>query len=111
MLKLQQTQKGVYSSFLRIPFHHLFILPSFPYGSPADSNECHLIIHEILFSFPRLEKQKQQADQLVEEWLKRAKLALEKGDEDAARAALERKNQQEETSNSLRAQLDTQVMV
>eukprot|EP00960_Hanusia_phi_P064264 765747-Hanusia_phi.AAC.2 len=64
---------------------------------------------EVAANTKRLEKQKQQADQLVEEWLKRAKLALEKGDEDAARAALERKNQQEETSNSLRAQLETQM--
>ncbi|EKX53821.1 hypothetical protein GUITHDRAFT_150304 [Guillardia theta CCMP2712] len=65
---------------------------------------------EVAANTKRLEKQKQQADQLVEEWLKRAKLALEKGDEDAARAALERKNQQEETSNSLRAQLETQTV-
>lgn len=57
----------------------------------------------------RLEKQKAQADGLMEEWLKRAKLALDKGDEAAARAALERKNQAEETSTSLASQLETQV--
>lgn len=44
----------------------------------------------------RLDKQRVQALGLTEEWMKRAKLALEKGDEEAARAALERKNQQEE---------------
>ena len=53
----------------------------------------------------RLEKQMVQAQGLTEEWLKRAKLALEKGDEEAARAALERKNQQEEIANGLRAQV------
>jgi len=56
----------------------------------------------------RLEKQRVQAQGLTEEWLKRAKLALEKGDEEAARAALERKNQQEEQANSLGAQLESQ---
>eukprot|EP00286_Rhodomonas_abbreviata_P025832 CAMPEP_0181313812 /NCGR_PEP_ID=MMETSP1101-20121128/14459_1 /TAXON_ID=46948 /ORGANISM="Rhodomonas abbreviata, Strain Caron Lab Isolate" /LENGTH=300 /DNA_ID=CAMNT_0023420813 /DNA_START=46 /DNA_END=948 /DNA_ORIENTATION=+ len=63
---------------------------------------------EVAANTKRLEKQKAQADGLMEEWLKRAKLALEKGDETAARAALERKNQAEENSNSLKMQLDTQ---
>mmetsp|Transcript_18200 Transcript_18200/g.28243 ORF Transcript_18200/g.28243 Transcript_18200/m.28243 type:complete len:319 (+) Transcript_18200:54-1010(+) len=63
---------------------------------------------EVAANTKRLEKQKAQADNLTEEWLKRAKLALEKGDEEAARAALERKNQQEETGNSLKAQLEAQ---
>ena len=63
---------------------------------------------EVAANTKRLEKQMVQAEGLKEEWLKRAKLALEKGDEEAARAALERKNQQEETANSLRAQVESQ---
>mmetsp|Transcript_29515 Transcript_29515/g.21333 ORF Transcript_29515/g.21333 Transcript_29515/m.21333 type:complete len:301 (-) Transcript_29515:90-992(-) len=63
---------------------------------------------EVAANTKRLEKQKAQADGLMEEWLKRAKLALDKGDEAAARAALERKNQAEETSTSLASQLETQ---
>lgn len=63
---------------------------------------------EVAANTKRLEKQMVQAEGLTEEWLKRAKLALEKGDEEAARAALERKNQQEEAANSLRAQVSSQ---
>lgn len=63
---------------------------------------------EVAANTKRLEKQRVQAQGLTEEWLKRAKLALEKGDEEAARAALERKNQQEEQANSLGAQLESQ---
>lgn len=47
----------------------------------------------------------------MQEWLKRAKLALEKGDEEAARAALERKNQQEEVAKSLKMQIESQETV
>ena len=47
-----------------------------------------------------MEKQRVQAVGLTDEWMKRAKLALEKGDEEAARAALERKNQQVLLSSS-----------
>lgn len=63
---------------------------------------------EVAANTKRLEKQMVQAEGLTEEWLKRAKLALEKGDEEAARAALERKNQQEEAANSLRSQVASQ---
>jgi len=63
---------------------------------------------EVAANTKRLEKQMVQAQGLTEEWLKRAKLALEKGDEEAARAALERKNQQEEIANGLRAQVTGQ---
>ena len=57
----------------------------------------------------RLEKQRVQAVGLTDEWMKRAKLALEKGDEEAARAALERKNQQETQATSLSTQLEGQT--
>jgi len=64
---------------------------------------------EVAANTKRLEKQLAQAENLTDEWLRRAKLALEKGDEEAARAALERKNQQEETANSLRSQTQSQA--
>uniref|UniRef100_A0A6T8KYZ8 PspA/IM30 family protein n=1 Tax=Hemiselmis andersenii TaxID=464988 RepID=A0A6T8KYZ8_HEMAN len=63
---------------------------------------------EVAAGQKRMQKQQQQAEGLAEEWLKRAKLALEKGDEEAARAALERKNQQEEVSNGLKSQIAAQ---
>ena len=63
---------------------------------------------EVAAGQKRLEKQRVQAEGLTQEWLKRAKLALESGDEAAARAALERKNQQQELANSLSIQIKTQ---
>jgi phage shock protein A len=63
---------------------------------------------EVAASQKRLEKQRIQAEGLTQEWLKRAKLALENGDEVAARAALERKNQQEELATSLANQIQSQ---
>ncbi|KAJ1485569.1 PspA/IM30 family-domain-containing protein [Baffinella frigidus] len=64
---------------------------------------------EVAANTKRLDKQRVQALGLTEEWMKRAKLALEKGDEEAARAALERKNQQEEQATSLAKQLEGQT--
>jgi len=64
---------------------------------------------EVAANTKRLEKQMVQAQGLTDEWLKRAKLALEKGDEEAARAALERKNQQEEQATSLKSQVASQT--
>eukprot|EP00285_Hemiselmis_virescens_P005978 CAMPEP_0173390478 /NCGR_PEP_ID=MMETSP1356-20130122/14994_1 /TAXON_ID=77927 ORGANISM="Hemiselmis virescens, Strain PCC157" /NCGR_SAMPLE_ID=MMETSP1356 /ASSEMBLY_ACC=CAM_ASM_000847 /LENGTH=319 /DNA_ID=CAMNT_0014347879 /DNA_START=21 /DNA_END=980 /DNA_ORIENTATION=- len=63
---------------------------------------------EVAAGQKRMQKQQAQAEGLAEEWLKRAKLALEKGDEEAARAALERKNQQEGVSEGLKSQIATQ---
>jgi phage shock protein A len=63
---------------------------------------------EVAASQKRLEKQRIQAEGLTQEWLKRAKLALENGDEVAARAALERKNQQQELATSLGNQIQAQ---
>jgi phage shock protein A len=56
--------------------------------------------------------QKCHSDACVpQEWLKRAKLALEKGDEEAARAALEKKNQQQEIAKNLQNQIQVQDAV
>jgi len=54
-------------------------------------------------------KQKEQADALADDWYKRAQLALEKGNEELAREALSRKQQQTEESESLKSQIDFQA--
>ena len=64
---------------------------------------------EVTATQRRLLKQKEQADALAQDWYKRAQLALEKGNEDLAREALSRKQQQSEEAESLQMQIDTQA--
>ena len=54
------------------------------------------------------QRQKDQADQLADEWYRRAQLALEKGDDELAREALSRKQQQVDASSSLDEQIAIQ---
>jgi phage shock protein A len=63
---------------------------------------------EVTATQKRMERQKAQADGLAEEWYKRAQLALEKGDEELAREALTRRQQQVDTSSALSTQMETQ---
>ena len=56
----------------------------------------------------RQQRQKDQADQLADEWYRRAQLALEKGDDELAREALSRKQQQVDASSSLDEQIAIQ---
>ena len=63
---------------------------------------------EISASLKRLQKQKEQADGLANDWYKRAQLALQKGDEELAREALARRQMQLDISNGLNKQLDMQ---
>ena len=56
----------------------------------------------------RQQRQKDQADQLADEWYRRAQLALEKGDDELAREALSRKQQQVDASTSLDEQIAIQ---
>eukprot|EP00179_Madagascaria_erythrocladioides_P026928 CAMPEP_0198328662 /NCGR_PEP_ID=MMETSP1450-20131203/15609_1 /TAXON_ID=753684 ORGANISM="Madagascaria erythrocladiodes, Strain CCMP3234" /NCGR_SAMPLE_ID=MMETSP1450 /ASSEMBLY_ACC=CAM_ASM_001115 /LENGTH=303 /DNA_ID=CAMNT_0044032811 /DNA_START=77 /DNA_END=988 /DNA_ORIENTATION=+ len=60
---------------------------------------------EISATQKRLERQKQQAEATSGEWYKRAQLALKKGDEELAREALVRKQQQDEIATSLANQM------
>jgi len=55
-----------------------------------------------------MEKQKEAAEKLTSEWLSRAQLAIEKGDEELAREALERKQQSADQAATLAVQLETQ---
>ena len=64
---------------------------------------------EVTATQRRLLKQKEQADALAKDWYKRAQLALEKGNEDLAREALSRKQQQTDEAESLQLQIDNQA--
>ena len=57
----------------------------------------------------RSEKQYQQADKEANTWYQRAQLALQKGDENLARQALQRKKTHSETAETIKAQLDQQT--
>jgi phage shock protein A len=57
----------------------------------------------------RIQQQYNQAQTEASNWEQRAKLALQKGDENLAREALNRKKVQAETAASLKAQLDQQA--
>jgi phage shock protein A len=64
---------------------------------------------EISATQKRMEKQREQAEKVAEEWYKRAQLALQKGDEELAREALSRKQQQISTAEALTQQINTQA--
>ena len=57
----------------------------------------------------RSEQQANQAQNQANEWDRKARLALTKGDENLARQALERKKSYTETANTIRPQLEQQV--
>eukprot|EP00246_Nothoceros_aenigmaticus_P004372 TRINITY_DN15899_c0_g1_i1.p1 TRINITY_DN15899_c0_g1~~TRINITY_DN15899_c0_g1_i1.p1 ORF type:complete len:313 (+),score=82.87 TRINITY_DN15899_c0_g1_i1:53-940(+) len=63
---------------------------------------------QVLASQKLLENKCQAAAQTSEDWYRRAKLALEKGEEGLAREALKRRKEYEESSKALRSQLDQQ---
>jgi phage shock protein A len=56
----------------------------------------------------RTEQQYNQAQNEANKWLRNAQLALQKGDENLAKQALERKKSNAETANTLKANLDGQ---
>lgn len=64
---------------------------------------------EITATQRRLLKQKEQADSLGNDWYQRAQLALQKGNEELAREALTRRQQQVEASEGLQQQIDAQA--
>jgi phage shock protein A len=57
----------------------------------------------------RSQKQYEQAQNEANTWQQRAMLALQKGDEDLARQALQRKKTNADTAESIKAQLDAQT--
>jgi phage shock protein A len=58
----------------------------------------------------RTEQQYNQNVSQANQWLSRAQLALQKGDENLAKEALKRKKSYEETANSLKSSLDSQTV-
>jgi len=64
---------------------------------------------EVTATQRRLLKQKEQCDAMAQDWYKRAQLALEKGNDELAKEALSRRQQQTDEANNLQSQLDTQA--
>jgi len=64
---------------------------------------------EVTATQRRILKQKEQCDAMAQDWYKRAQLALEKGNDDLAKEALARRQQQTEEANGLQGQLDSQA--
>jgi phage shock protein A len=64
---------------------------------------------EVTATQRRLLKQKEQCDAMAQDWYKRAQLALEKGNDDLAKEALQRRQQQTDEANDLQSQLDSQA--
>merc|ERR1719155_414294 len=62
-------------------------------------------------STKQLEKRMEQAETSSQEWYKRAKLAVEKGEDELAKEALKRRKTFEDSSQSLRTQLESQRKV
>ena len=63
---------------------------------------------EVMATQKRMARQKEQAENLASEWYRRAQLALEKGDEELAREALGRKQQQDDQIATLSDQIRIQ---
>lgn len=63
---------------------------------------------QVLASQKQLENKYKAAQTTADDWYRRAKLALEKGDEVLAREALKRRKDYEESAKALKSQLDQQ---
>ncbi|GLJ36994.1 hypothetical protein SUGI_0749440 [Cryptomeria japonica] len=63
---------------------------------------------QVLASQKQLENRYKTAKQSADDWYRRAKLALEKGDDNLAREALVRRKALEDNANALKSQLDQQ---
>jgi len=68
-------------------------------------------VAQAIASQKRTERQASQAKSTAEQWKKRAQLALEKGNEDLAREALTRRQNYQQTADSLDQQLSQQNQV
>ena len=66
---------------------------------------------QVMASTKQLEKRMEQAETTSQEWYKRAKLAVEKGEDELAKEALKRRKTFEDNAQSLRSQLDQQRTV
>lgn len=64
---------------------------------------------EVTATQRRLLKQKEQASAVADDWYKRAQLALKTGNEELAREALNRRQQNTDEAESLQQQIDFQA--
>eukprot|EP00536_Pseudo-nitzschia_multiseries_P015084 jgi/Psemu1/246578/estExt_Genewise1.C_8170020 len=64
---------------------------------------------EVTATQRRLLKQKEQCDAMAQDWYQRAQLALEKGNDELAKEALVRRQQQTDEANNLQSQIDQQA--
>ena len=64
---------------------------------------------EVTATQRRLLKQKEQCDSMANDWYERAQLAMQKGNEELAREALNRRQVQTEEAAGLQAQIDVQA--
>jgi phage shock protein A len=64
---------------------------------------------EVTATQRRLLKQKEQAEAMANDWYNRAQLALQKGNEELAREALTRRQQNTEQAEALQSQIDAQA--
>jgi len=64
---------------------------------------------EVTATQRRLLKQKEAADALAQDWYTRAQLALQKGNDELAKEALTRRQQQVDVSDGLQSQIDVQA--
>lgn len=63
---------------------------------------------EVTATQRRLMKQQEQANAIAQDWYERAQLALQKGNDELAREALTRRQQQVDIVNDLQSQIDAQ---
>ena len=64
---------------------------------------------EVTATQRRMMKQKEQCDAMANDWYQRAQLALQKGNEELAKEALTRRQQQADEAANLQAQIDSQA--
>merc|ERR1712178_392775 len=57
----------------------------------------------------RTQQQYNQAESQAKQWYSRAQLALQKGDENLAKEALQRKNTYSQTANTIKVSLESQT--
>jgi phage shock protein A len=84
-------------------------LPSFDSISQGDLVKVRQSYAEVTATQRRQLKQKEQASAVAEDWYKRAQLALQKGNEELAREALSRRQQNMDEAESLQQQIDFQA--
>jgi phage shock protein A len=74
-----------------------------------DANTPPIPLPQVIASERQMNAKYSQAQKTADEWLKRAELAVNKGQDDLAREALKRRKAFQENADKLRTQLDAQT--